>query len=102
MAFEGVLSTSMPPEPNTLATPARTPEPPYFAVIFTSTRKDGDHGYAEMAKAMEELGRTQPGFLGIDSVRDASGLGITVAYYDSLDAVREWKANGEHRIAQRL
>lgn len=34
---------------------ADTPEPPYYAVIFTSTRTPGDSGYAEMATRMVEL-----------------------------------------------
>ena len=81
---------------------AQMPEPPYFAVVFSSTRREGDHGYGAMADAMEALARSQPGFLGIDSVRDASGVGITVSYWSSLDAIREWKANADHQIAQRL
>ena len=34
---------------------ARTPTPPYYAVIFTSERTDGDNGYAEMADEMVSL-----------------------------------------------
>lgn len=79
---------------------AQTPEPPYYAVIFSNRRTEGDHGYAEMADRMVELAAEQPGFLGIESVRD--GLGITVSYWDSLDAIRNWKRNAEHREAQRL
>ena len=82
----------------TNATPAETPEPPYYAVIFTSLRTDGDQGYAETARHMAELARQQPGFLGIESARD--GLGITVSYWQSLDAIRAWKENAEHRLAQ--
>lgn len=82
----------------TNATPAETPEPPYYAVIFTSLRTDGDQGYAETAGRMAELARQQPGFLGIESARD--GLGITVSYWQSLDAIRAWKENAEHRLAQ--
>lgn len=79
---------------------AQTPKPPYYAVIFSNHRTEGDHGYAEMADRMVELAAEQPGFLGIESVRD--GLGITVSYWDSLDAIRNWKRNAEHREAQRL
>lgn len=91
---------------NAVPTLASTPEPPYYAVIFTSTHKhaqgDDDSGYGEMAAKMDALVRTQRGFLGSDSARNAAGLGITVAYFDSLDAIREWKANAEHLIAQKL
>lgn len=82
----------------TNASPADTPEPPYYAVIFTSLRTEGDQGYAETARRMVELAREQPGFLGIESVRD--GLGITVSYWESLEAIRAWKENAEHRLAQ--
>ena len=59
---------------------------PYYAVIFTSTQRDNLVGYNEMAKRMEELAKTQPGFLGLESVRNE--LGITVSYWESLDAIR--------------
>lgn len=78
--------------------PAATPEPPYYAVIFTSLRTEGDQGYAETARRMMELARLQPGFLGVESARD--GLGITVSYWTSLDAIRAWKEHAEHRLAQ--
>jgi heme-degrading monooxygenase HmoA len=78
---------------------ASTPKPPYYAVIFTSLRTEGDNGYGEMADRMNELAAQQPGFLGIESVRD--GLGITVSYWDSLEAIKHWKANLEHQEAQK-
>ena len=78
---------------------ATTPRPPYYAVIFTSPRTAGDQGYAAMSDRMVELAAQQPGFLGIESVRD--GLGITVSYWDSLEAIKHWKANLEHQEAQK-
>jgi heme-degrading monooxygenase HmoA len=77
---------------------AATPSPPYYAVIFTSLRTAGDKGYGKMAEAMESLAATQPGFLGIESARD--GLGITVSYWASLEAIAAWKANATHLVAQ--
>lgn len=79
---------------------AHTPTPPYYAVIFTSLRQTGDHGYAEMAERMVALAAKQPGFLGMESVRN--GLGITVSYWESLQAIAQWKAHAEHQEAQRL
>ncbi len=79
---------------------ADTPEPPYYAVIFTSRRRAGDHGYGETAERMVELAAQQPGFLGVESARDAQGFGITVSYWSSLEAIAAWKAHGEHRAAQ--
>ena len=77
---------------------AQTPQTPYYAVIFTSERTDGDHGYADMAARMLELAADQPGFLGVESAR--SGLGITVSYWVSLTAIAAWKQNTEHLVAQ--
>ena len=72
---------------------------PYYAVIFTSLRTEGDQGYAKMAEEMETLARKQPGFLDIESARD--GLGITVSYWASLEAIADWKANMDHKQAQK-
>ncbi|HUL52877.1 MAG TPA: antibiotic biosynthesis monooxygenase [Opitutaceae bacterium] len=80
---------------------ARTPEPPYYAVIFTSRRTAGDHGYGTMAARMEELGATYDGFLGLESVRGADGVGITVSYWRDEAAIRAWKRDPEHQRAQR-
>lgn len=71
----------------------------YYAVIFTSTRTEGDNGYGQMAIEMEELARQQPGFLDFESARD--GLGITISYWESLEAIANWKANMDHKVAQR-
>ncbi len=79
----------------------RTPEPPYYAVIFTSRRTAGDQGYDAMAGRMVELGSGHEGFLGIESVRGADGRGITVSYWRDEDSIRAWKRDAEHREAQR-
>ncbi|QCX02091.1 antibiotic biosynthesis monooxygenase [Aggregatimonas sangjinii] len=71
---------------------------PYYAVIFTSTRTEGDDGYAKMAEHMEELAQQQPGYLGIESARDE--VGITVSYWESLQAIADWKSNTDHLFAQ--
>ena len=81
---------------------AVTPAPPYYAVIFTSQRKEPDPAYDAMAEAMFELAAQQPGYLGAEHARDARGLGITVAYFTDEAAIRAWKQNAEHRAAQRL
>ncbi len=78
-------------------------EPPYWAVIFTSARTPEDPtGYAEMADKMFALASNQPGFLGVDAARGTDGIGITVSYWESLDAIREWRRHAEHQIAQNL
>lgn len=73
-------------------------EPPYYAVIFTTLRKAGNHGYEEMAIKMEVLAAKQPGFLGFETAR--SEMGISVSYWETLEAISQWKNNGEHLIAR--
>lgn len=71
----------------------------YYAVIFTSKRTNvNDDGYAEMALKMEELAKSQPGYLGIESARDK--IGITVSYWETLEAIANWKQNTDHLAAQ--
>ena len=81
---------------------ASTPEPPYYAVIFTSKRTEGDHGYEKMAEAMFELALKQPGCLGAESARGEDGLGITVAYFVDEASISAWKRDARHLEAQRL
>ncbi len=71
---------------------------PYYAVIFTSTQTDDTEGYSEMAEKMETLARQQDGFIGIESARNT--IGITVSYWESLEAIKNWKDNSEHLLAQ--
>ncbi|MEK6254217.1 MAG: antibiotic biosynthesis monooxygenase, partial [Gemmatimonadales bacterium] len=75
-----------------------TPEPPYYAVIFTSRRAAAHGGYDEMAARMVELASEQPGFLGIESLREGP-VGITVSYWDSEEAIDGWRKHVEHREA---
>lgn len=77
---------------------AKTPKPPYYAVIFSSLRTEGDNGYSEMGDKMTELAKQQEGFLGIESARNE--LGITVSYWKNMQSIRKWKENSEHKIAQ--
>ena len=77
-----------------------TPQPPYYAVIFSSQRTEGDQGYSVMAERMVELASRQRGYLGAESARDAGGFGITVSYWSDEAAIRAWKADIEHLAAQ--
>lgn len=80
---------------------ARLPQPPYYAVIFSSRRRgDERDGYAEMSARMAELVAQQPGYLGAESTRDVDGFGITVAYFDSEEAILAWRRNAEHTAAR--
>jgi heme-degrading monooxygenase HmoA len=69
---------------------------PYYAVIFTSLRTEGDQGYAEAAERMLGLAREQPGFLGVESARGDDGLGITVSYWSDEAAILAWRQHPEH------
>jgi heme-degrading monooxygenase HmoA len=70
-------------------------------VVFTSVRTPADpSGYDAMAERMVELAKQQPGYLGFDSARGADGLGITVSYWASEEAIRNWRTHAEHRLAQ--
>ncbi|CCN37259.1 putative Antibiotic biosynthesis monooxygenase [Vibrio nigripulchritudo SFn27] len=78
---------------------ANTPEPPYYAVIFSSVKSKNDVGYGDAAARMMELAEEQPGFLGAESARE--DLGITVSYWQDLESIKLWKANAEHLQAQK-
>ncbi len=80
---------------------ARTPAPPYWLVSFTTRRRDGDaEAYAATAARMLELAAAQPGFLGVESVRDADGFGITLSYWHDEAAILAWKQQTEHAAAR--
>lgn len=79
---------------------ADTPEPPYYAVIFTSLQSEDVQGYQEMAERMEHLAKKQPGYLGFESARE--GLGIAVSYWKDQNSLSAWKANVEHQAAQKM
>ncbi|HUF86785.1 MAG TPA: antibiotic biosynthesis monooxygenase [Thermohalobaculum sp.] len=87
---------------------AATPEPPYYAVIFTAQRGADDAGgagggdYAAMAARMEKLALARPGCLGVESTRDAEGLGITVSYWRDQASLIGWREDARHLVAQRL
>jgi len=79
---------------------AATPPPPYYAVIFTSLRTTIEDGYNEMAAKMEMLAAQQPGFLGMESARNETG--ITVSYWSDVESIVRWKNDTEHLVAQAL
>lgn len=81
---------------------ASLPEPPYYAVIFTNQRTDFDAGYAAMSDKMVEMAAVQPGYIGVESTRDAAGLGITVSYWANEASLLAWKAVAEHAFAQKM
>lgn len=77
---------------------ADTPQPPYYAVIFTSLRTEGDNDYAMTAEKMEELAEQQEGYLGVESARNE--LGITVSYWKDIESIKKWKLRVDHTEAR--
>ncbi len=78
---------------------AKTPEPPYYAVIFTSLRTDVDDGYGAMADLLVELAQEQDGYLGIEFAR-SSDVGLTISYWRDLESIKQWKQQSNHQVAQ--
>ena len=81
---------------------APTPQPPYYVVTFASQRIGDDEGYGDMAVRMAELAAQQPGYLGVESARDAEGFGITNSFWADEDSIRAWKREVDHLVAQKL
>ncbi len=79
---------------------ARLPQPPYYAVIFTSLRTEVEDGYGETGERMMALAAEQEGFLGVETARE--GLGITVSYWRDLESIQKWRRQAEHAEAQRM
>lgn len=68
-----------------------------ISVIFIAQRTDADAaGYAQAASAMDALAATQEGYIMMDSVRGADGLGITVSYWESERAAKAWRDHPKH------
>lgn len=75
---------------------------PCWLVAFTNRRTEAhDEEYDRVAARMVALAREQPGFLGVEAVRDAQGVGITLSYWRDRASISAWKAHLEHGEAQR-
>ena len=79
---------------------AKTPNPPYYAVIFTSVKNEVGDDYTSMADLMVKMASEQDGFLGMESV--SNEMGITISYWANIESIKNWKENSNHRIAQEL
>lgn len=78
---------------------AKTPKPPYYAVIFTTVKSDNQDGYAEMNTRMFELAQQQKGYLGIESAKGE--IGISITYWETLEDIARWRNHAEHQVAQK-
>jgi heme-degrading monooxygenase HmoA len=80
---------------------APRPDAPYYAVIFASQHSGGGGAdYAATAQRMFDLAAKQPGYVGVESAHGADGFGITVSYWDSLEAISAWRKHAEHTLAR--
>lgn len=50
---------------------------------------------------MVKLAAQQPGFIDVESVRNETGFGITISYWESLEAIKQWKEHAAHTIASK-
>ncbi|MFE9603842.1 antibiotic biosynthesis monooxygenase family protein [Streptomyces hokutonensis] len=86
--------------PEASVVPVEAHEPPYYAAVFTTVRTQDQSDYSETSAHLEELVKNVPGYLGMDHAQTPGGLGITVSYFRDADALKEWRTDVEHRVAQ--
>lgn len=79
---------------------AKTPKPPYYAVIFTSIKDGENDEYNAMTDKMFKLAQEQDGFLGMESANEK--IGISVSYWKDVDSIKKWKENESHLGAQQM
>lgn len=79
----------------------KTPNSPYYSVIFTSQRTDVDNNYEAVSDKMLEYAQEIDGFLGVETLRNGGGFGITITYWESLDSINVWRHHMEHIKAKR-
>ena len=58
-------------------------------------------GYDEMAKEMDDLARTMPGFIDVKSFKAEDGERLTLVWWQDEDTLRAWREQARHRVAQR-
>ena len=75
-----------------------------YAVIFKSKRQDGNGDlYYEHNDKLDEKIKSLPGYVRHSGMRHPETReGITVAYFDSLEAIDKWRKDAEHMDAKKL
>ena len=58
-------------------------------------------GYDEMAKEMDDLARTMPGFIDVKSFKAEDGERLTIVWWQDEETLRAWREQARHRVAQR-
>jgi heme-degrading monooxygenase HmoA len=78
---------------------AKTPEPPYYAVIAPAVLSADSSGHAEMAARLIEHAHAIDGFLGLEACIQGRFL-LAVSYWRSLEAIDRWRSNARHALAK--
>ena len=75
-----------------------------YAVIFASKRQDANSElYYQHDEPLEEKIKSLPGYIKHFGIRHPeTRQGVTVAYFDSLDAIDQWRKDEEHMAAKKL
>ena len=80
---------------------AHTPEPPYYAVVFTSINAEVDHNeHTQTYRRLLEVAAGYPGFLGIEPARNVDGSGIAAIYWADLQSIAAFSRDPEHVVAK--
>ena len=77
----------------------KTPEPPYYVVLFTAEMDDDLTDYDETNKVLKAEAEKIPGFLGVESAGNDSQH-ISAVYWESLEAIDRWRNHSEHMKAK--
>jgi len=78
----------------------RTPGAPCWVVTFRSRLSSDSADYESAARRIADLAGRQPGFLGMESRRSEDGLGVTVCYWASREAIDAWRDHPDHLAAK--
>ena len=75
-----------------------------YAVIFRSKRQDANHElYYQHDEKLEEKIKSLPGYISHFGIRHPeTRTGVTVAYFDTLEAIDNWRKDAEHMDAKKL
>jgi heme-degrading monooxygenase HmoA len=75
-----------------------------YAVIFKSKRQDANSElYYQHNDLLDEKIKSLPGYIKHSGLRHPeSREGVTIAYFNSLDAIDNWRKDGEHMDAKKL
>ncbi|MFN8544957.1 MAG: antibiotic biosynthesis monooxygenase, partial [Candidatus Binatia bacterium] len=80
---------------------AKTPAPPYYAVIAPTVLSGDASGFPELAQRLTEMARGVDGFLDIESCFHGNFV-LAVSYWRSLEAIEVWRQHARHQYAKNM